>query len=173
MAWPNAPYPVPLDERARLALLAKLELANDDEDAQLDRLTAHLAHTTDFPTCLMTFIDRDRQWVKSAYGFTRGVDDRAKAFCNYTLCSDGPFMVPDMLRDRRFRRHPFVVGSPRVRTYVGHPITSQSGVRLGAMCLLDTRPREVSPAVIANLRGICEIAGSIIDARMPPLRKVA
>lgn len=171
--WSGPDYPVPLDERARLALLSRLELANDDEDAQLDRLTAHLARTTDFPSCLMTFIDRDQQWIKSAYGFDRGADSRAHAFCNYTLCSDGAFVVADTLRDRRFRRNPFVVGSPYVRTYIGHPITGQSGVRLGAICLLDTQPREASPAIITNLRGMCDIAGSIIDARMPAVRKVA
>ena len=167
-------YPVPLDERARLNLLARLELANDDEDAQLDRLTAHLGHTTDFPTCLMTFIDQDKQWIKSAHGFARGFTERADAFCNYTLCGDGDFIVTDATLDDRFSSNPLVVESPGIRTYVGHPITSESGVRLGAMCLIDSRPRHVSPSLLTNLRSICQIAGGILDARGPhQLRKCA
>ncbi|HEX8418735.1 MAG TPA: response regulator [Sphingomonas sp.] len=167
------PFPVPVDERARLDLLASLELANDDEDARLDRLTRHLARTTDFPTCLMTFMDQDRQWIKSATGFSRGFTERAHAFCNYTLCSDGSFVVPDATLDRRFSGNPFVVDDPRVRTYVGHAITSRSGVRLGAICLLDTRARKVSPKVLVNLQGMSEIVIDIIEARARPIHMVA
>ena len=170
---PATSYPVPLDEHERLKLLPQLELANDDEDAQLDQITRHLGRVTDFSTCLMTFIDSDRQWIKSAHGFARGFTERAHAFCNYTLCADGEMIVGDATKDDRFCRNPLVVDAPGIRTYVGHPITNRSGVRLGVICLIDSRPRRVLPSVITNIRGMCEIAGSIIDARSVPLRRTA
>jgi CheY-like chemotaxis protein len=166
-------YPVPADEQARLAALRFSGLTNDLMESQLDLLTAHMGKTTDFPTCLMTFIDRNRQWIKSAYGFDRGSTTRAAAFCNYTLCADDVFMVSNAANDPRFAANPFVAGDPGIRTYVGCPIVSSTGVRLGALCLIDNRPRVVTPNIITNLRSISTIATAIIEGRRPALADAA
>ena len=158
-------HPVPADEQLRLAALAALNLANDDVDHSLDLLTAHLGQTTSFPACTMTFIDRDTQWIKSAYGFARGATTRAAAFCNHTICGDGPFIVHDTKVDPRFSDMQPQGDGPMIRAYVGCPIVSRSGVRLGSICLLDTRPRHITAAELTNLRSIALIAAELIERR--------
>jgi DNA-binding NarL/FixJ family response regulator len=166
-------YPVPLDERARLAQLKLLGIANDDPDAQLDLITAYLGKTSGFPTCLMTFIDRDHQWVKSAYGFARGSMPRAIAFCNYTLCQEEPFMVPNAPADARFANNPLVTDQPRIRSYFGSPIVTGSGINLGAICLIDTKPRRITPEAVNALRSISQIATQLIEGHHPGLAHAA
>ena len=159
-------YPVPVDENARLEALRRSDLANDEEDAQLDLLTAHMVVSTDFPTCLLTFIDRERQWVKSAAGFDRGSMPRALAFCNYTLCGDETFMVRDAAADPRFAANPLVTDDPRIRSYVGCPIVVGNGLRIGALCLIDTKPRLVTPRLVASLNSLTRVAAEIIAPRL-------
>ena len=159
-----AGYPIPADERARLTALQTLRLANDDVDHQLDLLTAHMGKTTTFAACAMTFIDQDTQWIKSGHGLDRGSGPRAEAFCNYTICGDEPFIVEDAQADGRFSRSAFVL-SGMIRSYVGCPIIGSSGIKLGALCLIDSKPRRVTIAELTNLRSIARIAAELIETR--------
>lgn len=168
-----AGYPIPTDERERLVALATLGLANDDRDHRLDLLTEHLATTTSFSACVMTFIDRHIQWIKSGHGLERGSTPRSQAMCNYTICGDEPFIVPDTTLDRRFDKLDGVRSGPMIRAYVGHPIISSSGVRLGAICLLDTKPRHVTVKELSSLRSIARIAAELIEARPVTSRTAA
>lgn len=168
-------HPIPIDEQERLDALLDSGLLNDRLDARLDLLTAHVSTVTGFPTCMMTFIDRERQWIKSAYGFARGSMPRAVAFCNYTLCADEAFAVSNAETDARFAENPLVVGDPGIRSYVGSPIVSSAGVRLGALCLIDMKPRRITPGVIASLRSAASIATALIESPPPgvPLSRAA
>jgi DNA-binding NarL/FixJ family response regulator len=166
-------YPIPVDEQARLIALLRSGLANDDLDARLDLITQHMGKTTDFPTCLLTIMGREHQWIKSAHGFARGSTPRAVAFCNYTLCADDSFIVTNAATDVRFASNPLVVGEPGIRTYVGCPIVSSAGTRLGALCLIDTVPRQVNPDIVVALRSMSGIATEMIEARCPELAAAA
>jgi two-component system, sensor histidine kinase len=87
-------------------------------------------------------------YVKAGDECTSVSDDVRKtprdiAFCNYTILSDDVFVVADTLEDSRFRENPMVVGPPYLRFYAGAPIIlyeENNSYRLGALCLLDTKP---------------------------------
>lgn len=170
---PLIPFPVPVDEQERLTALAALDLANDEADYRLDLLTEHLARTTAFSASVMTFIDRETQWIKSAFGLERVSMARAEAICNYTICGDEPFIVSDTRADQRFASLEAVVSDPMIRSYAGYPIIGTSGVHLGAICLLDTKPRRVSVPDLTNLRSIARIAAHTIQTRAVPMRQAA
>ena len=158
-------FPVPLDERARLVALERKGLANAVRERQFDLVTRHTAEATQFPVSLITFIDRDTQWIKSSFGVAINSTPRAGAFCNYTIASGTPFVVPNARRDERFAQSPLVTREPGICTYAGHPITSADGVRLGALCVVDAKPRPVTPFVARQLATIAEIVGDMIDSR--------
>ena len=44
-------------------------------------------------------------------------------------------------RDPRFAGNPLVTGAPFLRFYAGTPLTTDEGLRIGALCILDTVPR--------------------------------
>ena len=164
---PAAPvrYPIPADERERLAALAEGGLANDDADHRLDLLTGHLVQTTSFSASVITVIDSRRLWIKSGCGIERGSVDRAQAICNHTICGDEPFIVSDTLSDTRLAGLDVVRSGPMIRAYAGFPVVGAAGVRLGAICLLDTVPRRVTVAELTNLRSIARMAADVLDGR--------
>ena len=166
-------YPIPIDEEERLHSLVKWDLANDDPDHQLDLLSEHMAKTTSFAACTITFIDRKTQWVKSGCGFERGSMKRSHAICNYTICGDETFIIHDTHADKRFATLDCVLTGPMIRSYVGHPIIGSSGVRLGAICLLDTKPRRATLHELTNLRSIARIAAVLIENRSCHTKRAA
>ena len=158
-------FPIPIDEEVRLEALQSKHLANAVREREFDLITRFAAETTGFPVCVLTFIDRETQWIKSSFGFEGQSGPRSDAFCNYTIAGGQLFVVHDAAIDPRFQTNPAVVGEPGFRTYAGQPVVSAEGVRLGALCVLDTKVRPVTAAMTRKLASVAEIIGSIIDKR--------
>ena len=158
-------FPVPADESQRLEFLYRKQLANAAPERQFDLLTTYVAKLTGFPVCLMTFIDRETQWLKSSFGLPTPHMQRSEAFCAYTICQDDTFIVRNAANDPAFANNPLVTGDPHIKTYVGHPIITDEGVHVGALCVIDTQVRVVSDGIIGRLMGMAEIAAEIINQR--------
>ncbi len=75
-----------------------------------------------------------------------------EADCNYTILGDEVFVVDDDLADDRFKDNPFVTDAPYIRFYAGAPLIFLKNIRLGALCLLDTKPRSFSRGDKAELQ---------------------
>jgi GAF domain-containing protein len=157
--------PIPTDEEPRLAALQRRQLANAVKEREFDLVTRFVAEETGFPVCLLTFIDRDTQWIKSSFGYDETSGPRSDAFCNYTIAGGRLFVVGNAETDPRFSSNPMVVGEPGFRTYAGQPIVTADGIRLGALCVLDTRVRAVTPGMTRKLASLAEIVGCMIDNR--------
>ena len=56
--------------------------------------------------------------------------------------------------DDRFSDNPLVTGDPGIRFYAGAPLVDAEGFALGALCVIDRRPRAPSPTQMAQLRDI-------------------
>jgi CheY-like chemotaxis protein len=160
-------FPVPSDEEARIRLVKSKRLDDAVREQQFDLITEHVAEVTGFPVCLLNFIDRDTQWIKSGYGYDRGEMPRHHAFCSHTIADGNTLLVSNAATDHRFRTNPIVIGEPGVRTYVGHPIETADGTRIGALCVLDTKVRPVGPNVTRHLARVAKIIGAIVDDRLP------
>jgi hypothetical protein len=66
---------------------------------------------------------------------------------------DEVFVVPDALTNQSFAQNPHVIGPPYIRFYAGAPLTIQPGIRVGAFCISDVKPREFTPYQVTLLRG--------------------
>jgi DNA-binding NarL/FixJ family response regulator len=163
----EAQFPVPADEKSRLTFLSRSTLINNDRERRFDLVTRHLTRVTDYPVSLLTFIDRDTQWIKSASGLEIGSTPREEAFCNYTIAQGGAFVVANAASDRRFAHFASVANSPGVRCYAGYPVTTSDGINVGALCVIDNRVRTVSRQVLDQLAGMADIVAEMIDQHMP------
>ena len=156
-------YPIPVDEHRRIAIGRRRGLFNAIPDRQFDLVTQHTAKISAFPICLLTFIDRDTQWIKSSHGLELESTPRDEAFCAYTIAQGGTFVVANAATDDRFKTFPAVAGEPYVRSYTGQPVTLSDGLNVGALCLIDTRVRHVSKHVLDHLTGMAAIVAEMID----------
>jgi GAF domain-containing protein len=109
--------PLPPNETRRLAALRRLHLIDTAPEEKFDRITRLAARILNVPLAMITFVEEDRQFYKSAYGTDSKGTPRDVAFCSYTILDDKPLVVPDTLVDPRLSDNPFVVGDPKVRFY--------------------------------------------------------
>lgn len=56
------------------------------------------------------------------------------------------------------------MGSPRIRFYAGHPLHAPDGHRVGTLCVIDHRPRELSAADLEALRDLATLAEAELRA---------
>ena len=61
-------------------------------------------------------------------------------------------VIPDTHLDLRFVDNPLVTGEPNIRFYAGAPLETEVGVRIGTLCLIDTKPRQLDVVDIAILK---------------------
>jgi len=80
------------------------------------------------------------------------------AFCAHVVRLREEMVVPDTLQDDRFADNPLVRNDPRVRFYAGAPLILDDGSCIGTLCVIDTRPREISHADLSMLRSLRDLA---------------
>lgn len=156
--------PKPDNEPARLATLRTLGILDTPAEERFDRLTRLARRVFDVPIALVSLIDENRQWFKSCAGLDVQETARDVSFCGHAILHDDVFMIPDARADARFHDNPLVTGDPGIRFYAGQPLTVPDGSKLGTLCLIDTRPRELDTEQRGLLRDLAHIAEQEIAA---------
>jgi len=141
----------PVRESERLEALRSLDLLDTPPEDRFDRITNLAAEFFRVPTAYVAFVDQYRQWFKSRHGLCLTETRRDVSFCQYTIQSDKPLIIPDTHLNPIGRNHPLVAGKPYVRFYAGVPLSSRTGHKIGTFCLLDTQPREFTAGQVAHL----------------------
>lgn len=154
----------PDDEAARLSALEALGILDTPQSYSFDRVTEFAAFRFSMDAAFISLIDRDRQWFKSGCGLNATQTPRSAAFCDYTIRSDAPLVVPDALAHPVFQTNPLVTGPPYVRFYAGAPLLLDSGVRVGALCLLDGMPQDLGDDELRALQVMARQATKLLHA---------
>jgi PAS domain S-box-containing protein len=144
--------PLPADEPGRLAALNSLNVLDTDSEEAFDELTALAASICQTPVALVSLVDEQRQWFKARVGCTLTETPRDISFCGHTILEPELLIVPDASADPRFADSPLVTDGERMRFYAGVPLRTSDGHALGALCVLDRRPRTLSAEQIQALR---------------------
>lgn len=133
-------------------------------EERFDRVTRLACHTFSVPIALVSFIDRDRQWFKSRQGLDATETPRDISFCGHAIHQSEPLIVEDTLEDERFFDNPLVTSNPDIRFYAGAPLHTDTGHRLGTLCLIDRQPRSFDDTQIALLRDLAGMVEDLIRA---------
>jgi diguanylate cyclase len=131
---------IPRFEAERLRELYSLKLLDTQLEERFQRYTELVADLFDVPIALISLVDQDRQWFKAVCGLDRRELPRDHSFCGHAVAADALLVVPDAHLDPRFAGNPLVTGSPYIRFYAGAPIHGPSGLPLGTLCVIDSRP---------------------------------
>ncbi|MEI6562227.1 MAG: ATP-binding protein [Verrucomicrobiota bacterium] len=133
--------PLPPNEAERLQALADYGLMDTPPEPVFDEIVALASYIFRAPIALIPLLDEKRQWFKARMGLDIAETPREHAFCAYTILYPDGMVVPDALADPRFASNPLVAGKPGIRFYAGTPLITREGHALGALSVIDTKPR--------------------------------
>jgi len=156
---------IPPNEQLRLAALHNYAILDSAPEAEFDRITALAALICETPVALISLVDSDRQWFKSAQGFDQKETLRNISFCQHTILSEELMEIKDATRDKRFKDTPLVVSDPYIRFYAGIPLIDPDGYALGALCVMDRKPRELNSIQKESLKLLADEAMELINQR--------
>lgn len=128
-------------ERQRLTVLRSLDVLDVQAHPKFDTMMQVMQQWFDVPMVSITIIDESRQWRLAYHGPLDREGCLDGAICPVAMHASGAFVVTDTTRDPRFEESPYVTGDPRLRFYAGWPLHAPGGEPIGALCVMDTRPR--------------------------------
>ncbi len=138
-------------EAARLEALNDYRILDTDSEQSYDDITFLAAQLCEVPIALISLVDADRQWFKSKVGLDVSETSRDVSFCAHAILGDQTLVVNDAREDARFRDNALVCSEPNIVFYAGVPLCTPSGARIGSLCVIDRRPRELSALQIRSL----------------------
>jgi len=113
-----------------------------DEISGLTRLLSMFCRT---PYAFITLVGEDQTFVRSAHGLDECEVDRDESFCDHTIKGDAILEVNNALEDERFKKLKIVTGDTKIRFYAGAPLITSNGHNVGALCIMDHVPRQLTP----------------------------
>ncbi|EGR2795136.1 sensor domain-containing diguanylate cyclase [Vibrio navarrensis] len=144
-------------EKRRVALLHSLKILDTEREERFDRFTRLAKYIAESNMALISLIDSNRQWFKSALGIDVCETDRESSFCTHAIQGSEPLIISDARQDERFKDNPMVQNKPYIRAYAGFPIAIDGIHRLGTLCVINENPYQLSDAQVQALSDLARI----------------
>ena len=157
-------------EQARLRSLASYNILDSAPEHEYDDIVRRAAELCGCPISTITLVDRRRQWFKASVGVAIQETDRHIALCDHIIRGPGLLIAPDTRLDKRFADNPVVTDPKGIRFYAGAPLLSADNHVLGALCVMDYRPRTLSEAQTQYLILLADQVMMLLELRRQNLR---
>lgn len=155
---------IPDNEETRLNTLKSLDVLDTQAEERFDRLTRMSRRLFGVPIALVSLVDENRQWFKSCVGLSVSETPRDISFCGHAILGNEIFVIPDTIKDERFADNPLVLNEPKIRFYAGCPLRSQNGSKLGTLCIIDQKPRNLTDEDIDTLKDLASMVERELEA---------
>jgi diguanylate cyclase (GGDEF)-like protein len=135
----------PANEPERLQALQRYAILDTAPEGAYDDLLAIATAICGAPMGTVSLVDAERQWFKARRGVQAQETPRDVAFCAHTVLDATRVLeVPDAQIDERFHDSPLVTGGDRIRFYAGAPLVASDGHAVGALCVMDSQPHQLT-----------------------------
>lgn len=160
-------------ERQRLEEIDRYEILDSPPEATFDRVIRIVLALFDVDFALITLVDRERCWYKAEVGLGLPEMPRGDNMCDVVLRQDGSDAV--VINDA----HSALVENvgPLLRKgfrfYIGAPLQTARGVKIGTVCAVGRNPREVTDVERMILSSLAEIVMDELELRLAGRRMEA
>jgi len=146
-----------------LALRQEFEIFDRNPDPALDELTELSAVLSNADYSYIGWMDFNRLWFKSRFGFKALEQSRSTTACQWMLEQGQPLLIPDAGEDQRFPPTGIPLpGARPCRSYAGVPLVSSSQQVVGTLAVFAREPGRFRPEHITLL----EVLGRQVITRL-------
>ncbi len=150
-----------------LSEVQHIDAIDESNEVVFERLTADLARAFEAPIALATAAGGERLFWEAHCGLPdealfNGDNTRIARSCARLTSAEPLLVIPDTAEDPRTARDSFFV-ERGIRFYAGTPLKSHDGSVIGALCVLDTRPRQITDKHKELLVWIAEAVTTAIE----------
>jgi PAS domain S-box-containing protein len=129
----------------RLTSRSDFDVFDRSPDPALDELTELAAVLSMADYAYIAWLDFNRLWFKSRFGFTALEQPRVTSACQWVALTAQPLLIQDGSRDPRFPPEGIEVpGGKYCRSYAGTPLISANQQLIGTLAVLARKPDQFS-----------------------------
>ncbi|OWZ16016.1 hypothetical protein PHMEG_00010252 [Phytophthora megakarya] len=158
--------PVPLNEKERLAAIARSRVMELEDASELDMLCSLAANQLDCNISIVTVVTADQMTVlgSNKENLRRVQLPREHSFCQHTVMTSDPLLVPHPEADVRFQN---INGRTAfdVRFYCGFPIVDEDNTIIGSFCCMDQKTHEMTQSQYSAMKKLASAAGLIVRCK--------
>ncbi|GGH78322.1 PAS domain S-box-containing protein [Filimonas zeae] len=150
-------------ELYRLDVVKRYRELENTWQSELQEIVLLASEICDVPIALLSIVDKDQQVFITKHGTDLTGTEREIAFCNQTILQNDILVVPDAEKDAFFSSNPLVKGEPHIRFYAGASLTTNEGFNIGSLCVIDSKPKELSERQARCLQALSKQAIHLMD----------
>ena len=163
----NSPFGfniIPEEDIKRISELRKYNILNSKAEVSFDSIAEVAAQACQAPIGLISFIDINTVFFKSAHNspkYKQKTSDRGDTLCSLVVRNGELTTFLDTHDDPCLMANAEVRAKNGVRFYAGVPIRTKTGFDIGALAVVDTKPRKSFTKGEANV--LFKMASIVLD----------
>ena len=158
--------PAPAKTRSgirRLTTLHRYQILDRVSERTYDDISKLAAFMFEAPIGVISLFSAERHSLKAIFGSDTLLPELVEPFTLQTSETPDVLVVEDAIADERFVECPLVTGDEGVRFYAGAPLVTPDGVGIGALSVMDHRPRQVTPRELGMLHSLARMVMTTMD----------
>lgn len=153
-------------ETQRLSALRSYNILDTPRETDFDEIVGLASAICETPISVVNLIDAERQWFKAEVGLGVRETPLDTSICAHAILEQDFVEIPDTRVDARMQGNELVSGDPGLRFYAGALLRAEDGLPLGTLCVLDYRPRILTPVQRQALRVLSTQVMTQLDLRL-------
>jgi signal transduction histidine kinase len=159
--------PQPVD--ARLEAIARFEILDTPPEASFDRVLDIVRTVLGIQGAAITFVDRDSSFYKAFSGVPFPARTPSQEnMCEAVIAQDDVLVINDSLAAPPDLVRPLL--NAGFRFYVGAPLRTREGIKIGTVCAIDPEPRVVSDKERQILLNLSQIVIDELELRLAAMQ---
>ena len=153
------------DQARRLAALDRYGVLDTPREDDFDDIARLAAQVCDAPIALISFVAEEEQWFKAHIGTDLDGTAIGDSVCAHAILGRDVLQIPDAAADPRTADSRLVTDGMGMRFYAGVPLTTDEGLPLGTLCVIDRRRRTLDEAQLRALRALARQVMTQLELR--------
>ncbi|MBH8556628.1 GAF domain-containing protein [Hymenobacter negativus] len=158
-------YPglIPSHEHERLAALQPYQVLGTPGQEVFNDFVSIVAKVFDMPIALVSLVRADDVVFIGNEGLPEAlVVNREDSMCSVAILSDELTEFRDIAAEPCALVNPFVAQQMQLGFYAGQALYAPNGMAVGSLCVMDHRPRQLTPSEGLLLKDLAQVAQELL-----------